>query len=112
MEYDRCDSFRFDFEPNRIPCGSKSKGKLSRRPYSIQCKRKWNSSFLSVGAPTHPRQYGGVQDGTPLPPGTAPQRSWKQRNQMSEKIIYNFIHSYTCMDMQYILKRICWSQDS
>ena len=29
MGYDRGDSFPFDFEPNRIPICSKSKGKLS-----------------------------------------------------------------------------------
>ena len=44
MGYDRGDSFPFDFEPN----GSKSKGKLSPRPYPIQCERKWKYSFLSV----------------------------------------------------------------
>ena len=48
MEYGRGDSFPFDFEPNGITFGSKSKGKLSPRPYSIQYKRKWNTSFLSV----------------------------------------------------------------
>ena len=33
--------FPFDFEPNGIPFGSKSKGKLSLRSYPIQCERKW-----------------------------------------------------------------------
>ena len=47
-EYDRGDSFPFDFEPNGIPFGSKSKGKLSRRSYSIQYERKWKYSFLSA----------------------------------------------------------------
>ena len=47
MGYDRGDSFPFDFEPNVIPFGSKSKGKLSLRSYPIQCKRKWKYSFLS-----------------------------------------------------------------
>ena len=47
IEYDRGDSSPFNFEPNRIPFGSKSKGKLSPRPYPIQCERKWNTSFLS-----------------------------------------------------------------
>ena len=42
------DSFPFDFEPNGFPFGSKSKGKLSPRSYSIQCERKWNTSFLRV----------------------------------------------------------------
>ena len=50
MGYDRVDSFPFDFEPNGIPFGSKSKGKLSPRSYPIQFERKWNTSFLSVGA--------------------------------------------------------------
>ena len=36
-------------EPNRIPYGSKSKGKLSPRSYPIQCERKWKHSFLSAG---------------------------------------------------------------
>ena len=48
MEYDRSDSFPFDSEPNGIPLGSKSKGKLSPRSYPIQCDRKWKHSFLSV----------------------------------------------------------------
>ena len=48
MGYDRRDSFPFDFEPNEVPFGSKSKGKLSLRPYLIQYERKWNTSFLSV----------------------------------------------------------------
>ena len=50
MEYDRGDSFRFDFEPNGVPFGSKSKGKLSPRSYPIQCERKLKYSFLSVPA--------------------------------------------------------------
>ena len=41
MGYDRGASFCFDFEPNEIPFGSKSKGKLSPRSYPIQCERKW-----------------------------------------------------------------------
>ena len=40
MGYDRGDSFPFDFEPNEIPFGSKSKGNLSHRSYPIQCERK------------------------------------------------------------------------
>ena len=47
MGYDCGDSFPLDFEPNGIPFGSKSKGKLSRRSYPIQCERKWKYSFLS-----------------------------------------------------------------
>ena len=50
MGYDRSDSFSFDFEPNGFSFGSKSKGKLSPRPYPIQFERKWNTSFLSVMA--------------------------------------------------------------
>ena len=50
MGYDRGDSFPIDFEPNGIPFGSKSKGKLSPRSYPIQCERKWKYSFLSAGA--------------------------------------------------------------
>ena len=48
MGYDRGDSFPFDFEPNGIPFGSKSKGKLSPRSDPIQCERKWKCSFVSV----------------------------------------------------------------
>ena len=46
MENDRGDSFPSDFEPNGIPFGSKSKGKLSPRSYPIQFERKY--SFLSM----------------------------------------------------------------
>ena len=48
MGYYRGDSFPFDFEPNGIPFGSKSKGKLSPRSYPIQFERKWKYSYLSV----------------------------------------------------------------
>ena len=48
MEYDRGDSFPFNFERNRIPFGSKSKEKLSPRSYPIQYERKWRHSFLGV----------------------------------------------------------------
>ena len=48
MGYDRGGSFPLDFKPNRIPFGSKSKGKLPRRSYPIQCERKGKYSFLSV----------------------------------------------------------------
>ena len=47
MEYDRDDSFTFNFEQNGISFGSKSIGKLSSRSYSIQFERKWKSNFLS-----------------------------------------------------------------
>ena len=40
MGYDHGDSFPFDFEPNGITFGSKSKGKLSSRSYPIQFEIK------------------------------------------------------------------------
>ena len=49
MEYDRGDSILFDFEPNLIPFGSKSKGNLSPLSDPIQFERQWKSSFVSVG---------------------------------------------------------------
>ena len=48
MEYDRGDSFLFDFEPNGIPFGSKSKGKPSPQSYPIQCEGKLKYSLLSA----------------------------------------------------------------
>ena len=48
MGFDRGDTFPFDFEPNGLPFGSKSKGKVSPRSYPIQFERKWNGSFLSA----------------------------------------------------------------
>ena len=48
MGYDRGDSFPFNFEPNGVPFGSKSKWKVSPRSYHIQCERKWKFSFLSA----------------------------------------------------------------
>ena len=48
MGYDRDDSFPFDFEPNGIPFGLESKGKLSPRSYPIQCERERKYSFLSM----------------------------------------------------------------
>ena len=53
MGYGRGDRFPFDYKLNGIPFGSKSKGKLSPRPYPIQCERKWNTSFLSVARETN-----------------------------------------------------------
>ena len=47
MEYDRVERFPFDFEPNGIPFGSKSEGKLSPRSYPIQCEKNWKYSFLN-----------------------------------------------------------------
>ena len=46
--YDRGDSFILDFEPNGIPFGSKSKGKLSPPSYPINFERNWKYIFLSV----------------------------------------------------------------
>ena len=48
MGYDCGDSFIFDFEPNGIPFGSKSKGKLSPRSYPIQFEKKWKYIVFSV----------------------------------------------------------------
>ena len=48
MGYDRGDSFPFDFEPNGILFGSKSKGKLSPRSYPIKFEMKWKHSFLGA----------------------------------------------------------------
>ena len=53
MEYDRSDSFPFDFEPNGIPFGSKLKRKLSLRSDLIHCEKKWKHSFVSVQAYLH-----------------------------------------------------------
>ena len=48
MECDLGYRLPFNFEPNGILFGSKSKIKLSPRSYPIQCERKWKHSFLSV----------------------------------------------------------------
>ena len=48
LEYDRSDSFPFDFEPNGITFSSKSKGKLPLRSYSIQFEETWKCVVLSV----------------------------------------------------------------
>ena len=45
MGYDHRDGFPFNIEPNGIPFGSKSKGKLSLRSYPIQCKGNGNIVF-------------------------------------------------------------------
>jgi len=62
MGYDRGDSFPFDFEPNGIPFGSTSKGKLTPRSYPIKFERKLKCSFLSalqeVFTPKTPRCFG------------------------------------------------------
>ena len=57
MGYDRGDSFPFDFEPNGITFGSKSKGKLSPRSHPIQCERKWKYNFLSERHRTWARSF-------------------------------------------------------
>ena len=46
MEYNGGDSCLFDFKPNGILFGSKSKRKLSPRSYSIPFDRKCKSIFL------------------------------------------------------------------
>ena len=46
MEYDRGDSFPFDFKPNETTFGSRLKGKLSPRSYSMQFERKLKSIFV------------------------------------------------------------------
>ena len=48
MGYDHGDSFPFDFDPNGISFGSKSKGKLSPRSHPIHYERKWKYSFLNA----------------------------------------------------------------
>ena len=45
MEYDRGDSFPYDFRPNRIPFGSNTEEKLSPRSYSIQFERNNGNLF-------------------------------------------------------------------
>ena len=59
MGYDRGDNFPFDFEPNGVPSGSKSKGKLSPRSYPIQFERKQNTSFFIHIGVVFPRQLWG-----------------------------------------------------
>ena len=68
MGYDRGDSFPFDFEPNVIPFGSKSKGK-----YPIQCERNWKYSFFwciekkrDIAPETTIRSGGGNEDVSPI----------------------------------------------
>ena len=48
MGYNCGDSFSFDFESNRTPFGSQSKGKLSPRLYPIQFDRNWKHIFLNA----------------------------------------------------------------
>ena len=48
MGYDRRDSFPFNYEPNGILFGAKSKGRLSPQSYPIQFESKWKYSFLSA----------------------------------------------------------------
>ena len=45
MGYDRDDSFPFDFEPNGVPFGSKSKEKLSPLYIPFNVKRTGNIVF-------------------------------------------------------------------
>ena len=60
MRYGCGDSFPFDFEPNGIPFGSKSKGKLSPQPYPIRFERKWKHSFFSVRGESLPDTNMGI----------------------------------------------------
>ena len=53
MIHDRGDRFPFDFEPNGISVGSKSKGKLSPQSYPIQFESKGNISFLCIDQPQY-----------------------------------------------------------
>ena len=56
MGFDRGDSFPFDFEPNGIPFGSKSKGTLPPRIYPSRFVRKLKSKFsqcIETGVPRH-----------------------------------------------------------
>ena len=46
MEFDRSDSPPFDYEPNEISFGLKSKGKPSPRSFSIQFVGKSKSIFF------------------------------------------------------------------
>ena len=46
MEYDRVDSYTFDFEPIGNAFGSKSKGKLPPASYAIQFERRNANTFL------------------------------------------------------------------
>ena len=70
MGYDRGDSFIFDFEPNGIPFGSKSKGILSPRSYPIQCEWKWKYIFLSAAEARSWSQSGISCSNTKMPPGS------------------------------------------
>ena len=45
MGYDRGDSFPYDFEPNRYPFGSKSKGKCHHDHIPFNMKRNGNIVF-------------------------------------------------------------------
>ena len=49
MGYDGGDIFPFDFEPNGIPFGLKSKGKLSPRSSSVSEKRASVKSLAFLG---------------------------------------------------------------
>ena len=51
-EYDRSDSFPFDYEPNGIPFGSRSKGKLSVQSFPFQFERKKNLIFSVIVSKT------------------------------------------------------------
>jgi len=57
MRRNRGDSFLFDFEPNGIPLGSKSKRKLSPRSCLIQCERVNGNIVFSVHVCNSMRVY-------------------------------------------------------
>ena len=56
MGYDRGDSFPFDFEPNRIPFGSKSKGNCHHDHIALNVKGNGNI-VLSVCRIDFPFRY-------------------------------------------------------
>ena len=82
MGYDGGASFPLDFEPNGIPFGSKSKGKLAPRSYPIQCERKWHACFLSVCREARASQ---TVDATFSSPAKTIRPDWKFCNPSSER---------------------------
>ena len=54
--------FPFDFDPDGIPFGSQSKGKLSPRSYPIQHERKWKHGFLSARVKEQSQEAGVKSD--------------------------------------------------
>ena len=68
MRYDRGDRFLFDFEPNEIPFGSKSKGKPSPRSYSIRFKRYWKYISQSAAQSRALSSLRGLRGAPAVPP--------------------------------------------